>query len=71
MLEDGPDALQLLEDFFTLVGWHATFESVCQLASCCYDPILGRDVRVGGVFVLVEHRGQDLFGPGLLHTHYP
>ena len=28
MLEDGPDALQLLEDCFTGVGWHANFESV-------------------------------------------
>ena len=31
-LEDGPDALQLFEGSFTEVGWHATFELVCQLA---------------------------------------
>ena len=71
MLEDGPDAVQLLGGSFNEVGWHATFERVCQLVSCYYDPILGCDVWVGDIFVLVEHRGQDLCVPGALHPHYP
>ena len=71
MLEDGPDALQLLEDFFTEVGWDVTFEIVCQLASCCYDPFLGNYVWVGNLFVLVEHCVQDSCDPNLLHQQYP
>ena len=71
MLQYGPDALQLLEDYSTEVGWHATFESICQLSGCCYDPILGCDVRVGDIFVFIEHRVQYLCGPGVLHSHYP
>ena len=71
MLEDGPDALQFIEVCFTEVGWHATFESVFQLSGCCYDPVLGCDVRIGDVFVLVEHRGQDSCVSGVLHPHYP
>ena len=34
ILEDGPNALQLLEDCFTELGLHATFDSVFQLSSC-------------------------------------
>ena len=71
MLEDGPDALQLIEGCFNEVGWHATFESIYQLAGCCYDPVLGCDVWVSDVFVLVEHHGRYLCGPGVLHPHYP
>ena len=71
MLDDGPYALQLLEDCFTEVGWYATFESVCKLAGCCYNPVLGCDVRVGDIFVIVEHCGQDSCGPGVFHPHYP
>ena len=52
MIEDVPYALQLLEGCFIEVGWHSTFESVCSLAGCCYDSVLGCDVRVGDVFVL-------------------
>ena len=51
MLEYGPSASQFSEDCFTEVGWHSTFESVCSLAGCCYDSVLGCDVRVGDVFV--------------------
>ena len=71
ILDYGPAALQLLEDFFTDMGWHATFESVFQLSVYCYYPVLRCDVQVGDLFVLVEHRGRDLCGPGVLHTHYP
>ena len=71
MLEDGPNALQFLEDCFNEVGWHATFENVFQISGYCYDPVLGCDIRVGNIFVLVEHCGRDSFGPGVLHTLYP
>ena len=71
MLEDDPDALQSLEDCFTEVGWHATFERVYQLAGFCYDPVLECDVQVVDIFVLVEHRGQYSCGPGVLCPHYP
>ena len=71
ILEDGPDVLQLIEGCFTEVGWHGTFERVFQLAGLCYYPVLGCDVRIGGVFVLVKHCGQDSCGPGVLHLHYP
>ena len=54
MLEDGPNALQLLEDCFTAVGWHATFDSVCQLSSRCYDPVPGCDGRVGDIFLILN-----------------
>ena len=71
MLEDDTYVLRLLEGCFTEVGWHATFERVCQLSDCCYDPVLGCDVQVGDIFVLVEHRGRYLCGTGVLHPHYP
>ena len=71
MLEDGPDVLQFFKDCFTEVGLHVTFESVYQLSGCFYDPVLGCDVRVGDIFVLVEHRGQYSCGPGVLHPYYP
>ena len=56
MLEDVPDVLQLLEGCLYEVGWHATFDSVCQIDIFCYDPFLGCDFRVGDVFILMEHR---------------
>ena len=71
MLDDGPDALQFIKDCFTEVGWHANFESFCQLDGYFYDPVTGCDVRVGDAFVLVEHRRQCSCGPGVLHLHYP
>ena len=71
MLKNGPDALKFSEGCFTEVGWNATFESVYQLAGCFYDLVRGCGVQVGDIFVLVEHRGRDFCGPGVLHQHYP
>ena len=69
LIEDGPYGLQLFEDCFTKVGWHATFELTYQLAFCCYDRVLGCDVRIGDMLVLVEYHGQYLSGSGVLHPY--